>query len=267
MITRHALSVINVAVRMGFKRSFANKEFILGSFITYTLLMVIYTYAIRMFPEARVADFGFTHQQMIWYLATAELFAFLGSGWSYKELQNDVASGHLLPSLVRPSSFMLVRGGIWFGESLVRIFFLFPFYIALMSFLADGFIMRWGDVVTVILAMPLAIFMMNCAAYAVGLSCLWIMQSEPAYWLWEKSMFLLGAMLWPLAFYPDWLQILCWLTPFPSLLAIGGKAALMPDWQTNLLAAGHQILWAGIFLFFMRWLDRKTLSRIQSGEV
>lgn len=267
MISRAALSIIGTSLVMGYKRSMASKAFVVGSFITFTVLMVVYLSIIKMIPLAKVEALGFTHLQMIWYLATAEMMVFMGSAWAFKDLQNDFVNENVHTSLIRPSSFMLVRVGMWVGESLTRALFLVPYYMILIYCLSGGFPMRAIDVLLLFLSLPLAMFMLNCASYIIGSSCLWLIQSEPAYWLWEKSVFLLGCMLWPMAFYPVWLKIICWLTPFPGILAIGAQSALGDTSLTRLAAFGHQALWGVLFFFIMRWFDGKILRRIQAGGV
>lgn len=263
---RTTLALLALSVRMGFRRSLANKALIFGSFVTYTVLMIIYSGVIRMFPEAQVEAYGFTYQKLIWYLATGELMVFLGSSWAYRELQDDVQEGRMDAAMIRPLSPLFLRCGIWYGEGLTRFLFLLPFYLLLMSFLAGGFVFDFWSVLHIALAIPLSLFMVTCAIYAVGLSCLWLSQAEPVAWLWEKSVFLLGAMLWPLALYPDWLQVLAWLTPFPALVAVAAQAALAPSWLTVAASFAHQLFWAVLFGFFLLWFDKKALRRLQEGE-
>lgn len=266
-MTRQTLSLLLTCVVMGFKRSMASKSFILGSFITYTVLMIVYVSIIKMIPLERIEAFGLTHLKMIWYLATAEMIVFSGSGWAFKELQNDFANENIHTSLIRPSSFMLVRVGIWFGESVTRITCLFPFYLLLMTAMSGAFIMRALDVALLFAALPFSMLMVNCAAYLIGASCLWLLQSEPVYWLWEKCVFLLGCMLWPMAVYPAWLKAVCWMTPFPGILSVGAQSALGDTGVLRIVAFGHQLLWGVAFIFLMRWFDRKILRRIQTGGV
>ncbi len=55
-----------------------------------------------------------------------------------------------------------------------------------------------GLLVSAGLASPL----LSASFFMLGASCLWVRQAEPVFWIWQKSMFLLGGLLWPLALYP-----------------------------------------------------------------
>jgi ABC-2 type transport system permease protein len=60
---------------------------------------------------------------------------------------------------------------------------------------------------------------------AIGVTGFWLGDVVPAYWIWQKLVFVMGGMLLPLQFYPDVFVRVAMFTPFPALLA--GPASLM----------------------------------------
>ncbi|HBM91269.1 MAG TPA: hypothetical protein DD400_05295 [Rhodospirillaceae bacterium] len=252
--------------RMGFKNVLADKILIAGSFLIYAMIVILYGGLIKLIPDADLAVYGFSHAQMIWYIGTTEFILFTSSSWSFKEVQGDFTSGEAHLRILRPASYAFVRFSFWSGESLARVVILFPLYFILIGWFSGEFVLSWIGFLGLLLSMPLAALMMNCGAYIIGASCLWFVQSEPAAWIWQKSIFLLGAMLWPLVFYPVWAQNIVWMLPFHGILAHGGNWALDLPMQTYVFGFINQIIWAVLSLWGLRRFDRLVLRRVQSGE-
>jgi ABC-type uncharacterized transport system permease subunit len=108
--------------------------------------------------------------------------------------------------------------------------------------------------------------LLTASYFMLGASCMWLRQAEPAFWIWQKSMFLLGGLLWPLALYPSAVRHLAWLTPFPALLAVSAQWSLPGGgWW---LAAGvlHQVFWGAAIVFAMARVNRALMRAIQEGK-
>ncbi len=261
--TRHSLNVIAACAKMGFKQALAQPVLILGSFLTYATIMLLYAGIIRLIPEADLARFGFRHDEMIWYLGITEYVLFATPSWCFKELQNEITSGQIHLAILRPVSAAFMQMSVWAGEGAARALVLFPPFLALMFLLGGGFVLSPGHVAGLIFSIPLSIVLSVCGWFLVGASCLWFIQSEPAFWVWQKSIFLLGAMMWPMAFYPLWLQVLCWITPFPAMLAIAGRWTLEADAWVYVVAFAHQIFWTVAMIGLVSLFERKVLRHIQ----
>lgn len=260
----HKAAVFNQCARMGFKNILADKILLLGSSLVYCALMLLYAGVIRLIPSDTLAPFGYTHEQMIWYIGTAEYIVFSGTEWWFKELQNDINTSQIHLSLLRPVSNTLLRVATWFGEGMARSIMLFPVYFLIMIVLTEGNTPSVSAILGIVASLPLATVMLACGAYLVGGSCLWFIQSEPAFWIWQKAIFLLGAMMWPMSFYPEWAQIAMWFTPFPGILANGANWVLDNGPASYALSAMHQTLWAVAFAFLLKRFDAKILRHMQT---
>jgi len=263
MKTRHLFTVIGACAKIGFREVLADKVGLMATIMIYVGVVTIFGGVVNLVSPTDLVPFALTRAQMIWYLGTTEYILFVYASWAYKELQNEFQSGQIYLSLVRPFPDSIVRISTWSGGALARFLALLPAYMLIMYILSGSIEMNLAHFLGFLLCVPLAVLMMLCTVYAVGASCLWFIQSEPAWWICQKCMFLLGAILWPFAFYPVWLKTLAWATPFPSMLAITGQWALNGDLLSYALAFGHQVLWAVLFLFGMRRFDRHMLRHIQ----
>lgn len=261
----HAFRVTCSGFLIGVHQAFAEKIHFIGVVAVYSAIMVIFSGLIRMIPDADLIPFDLSHNQMVWYLGTTEFVLFTCSSWGMKEVQNDFMTGQSELGLLRPFPDSFLRIALWAGQALARTLLLFPAYLAIMYGLGGAIPMNFTHFVGLLLSMPAASFMMLCATYMIGASCLWFVQAEPAMWIWQKALFLFGAMIWPVIFYPVWMQALVWFTPFPGILMLAGNWTLDMSPLSYLLGFLHQLVWCSAFYRAVVWLDRRVLAKIQSG--
>jgi len=263
---RHSFSVLSFALKIGFNQVFAEKIVLLTSFLVYAVIMLLYGGIIKMIPPEDIASFGFSSSQMIWYMGTTELILFTCVSWSFKDIQHEIKSEGIGMSLLRPFSSSLLRVAIWSGEGLARFVLYFPLYIIFMTIFAGIFPMNFGNIIGVLCSLPIGLFILLCGTYMVGASCLWLGQSEISFFIWQKMIFLFGAMMWPIAFYPDWLKPVIWASPFPAMLAAAGNWTLNYNLYERFFIVVHQIIWGLLFLIILLWYDKKVLQRLQKGK-
>ena len=107
-----------------------------------------------------------------------------------------------------------------------------------------------------------AVTLIHCSYLMCGVACLWVGEGRPVFFLYQKLIFLLGGLLWPLAFYPGWLQTVAWFTPFPAMIAVpGGFALELTFGQLGLHMAG-QYGWLALFLGLCALTERAMRRRI-----
>lgn len=266
MNVRHVYNVLSKAGSLGFQQVFADKILLLGGFLIYSVIMILYGGVINMIPPEDIAPYGLTNANMIWYLATTELVLFCSVNWVYKDVQQDINSEKIHLSLIKPFPSALIQVAIWYGEACARLVIYFPAYFVFMTLYAGGFTMPLDHVIGLLFSFPIGAFLLMAGSYMVGASCLWVIQSEVSFFIWQKLVFLLGAMMWPLIVYPDWAQTLAWLSPFPAVLAASGSWVLNETIWMRLGIAAHQVLWGVLFFVLLLWYDKRVLQKIQKGE-
>ena len=265
MRVAHALGVFKIGLLNGFKQTMAEKIIFLGSFLVYATIMLLYAGIIKLIPDGDLVKHGFTHAQMIWYLGITEYMLFTCTSWGFKEVQNEFWDGRSDFALLRPFPASLTRVAIWSGESLARALVLIVPSLAVLTALTGTVELSPLGLLGVIASMPMSILMMLCAAYMIGASCLWFVQAEPAFWIWQKSIFLLGPMVWPMAFYPLWLKGVMWASPFPGILRQAGQWAIGHSLAEIAFGFAHQLIWCALLFLIMRRFDSVVLRRVQTG--
>jgi ABC-2 type transport system permease protein len=262
----HGLSVFAAAARLGFKHALNEWLLLLGAFLIYATIILAYAGVFRAIAPADLAIHGLSAAHLIWYVGLTEFVLFCTSTFLFREFQNEIRSGQIDLFLVRPCPVWIVKLGEGCGQYLARLLTLSVPCVALAGFTAGEAGPDAGAILGLLLSAQLSSVLLVGSFFMVGASCLWVRQSEPIFWIWQKSMFVLGGLLWPLSFYPPALRYFAWLTPFPAMIA--SPAQWGQTGEAWLLAAGclDQIFWAVTMLFALSRVDRAVLRAIQRGE-
>lgn len=192
----------------------------------------------------------------VWYVALTE-WVVLAMPLLSVEIEEDVRRGDIAYRIARPVSYLWTKVAEGLGNGLVR--------LAMIG--GCGGVAAWLLTGTppprgVLLSLPLAtlsFFLLVLWQAALGLTAFWIGDTQPLFWVWQKLLFLLGGLLFPLDVYPEWLQRAAYFTPFAPLLHGWARLALDPDpalaAETGLLLAG----WGVALVVFLAWLYRRAL--------
>ncbi len=260
---RHRISVFIVAARLGLKNLLAEPLALLGGFMIYAVLIIAYGSVFKAISADELQGYHLTTTQLVWYLGVTEFVLFCGSSSHFRELQNDIQNDAIYMALLRPSPMWVVRLGDWAGQYLGRFLVLSLPSFGLIWCVAGGATPPAITFIRMLSALPVAGMILLISYFIVGASSLWLKQAEPLFWIWQKCLFLLGALLWPLVLYPDLLRHLIWLTPFPAVLATPASFLLARENSDLLLTVIHQLVWLLIGLCGVAVLNRALLSRIQ----
>jgi ABC-2 type transport system permease protein len=181
-------------------------------------------------------------EQMVWYLAASE-WILLSTPARHLEIQDEVRRGDIAYQLPRPIAFTRATLAQCSGALLVRAPALgvAAFGCALLftgeapSLRALAWLVPFGLLASWVLAV---------LYLAAGLISFWLTDATPLYWVLSKLLFILGGLMLPLELYPEWLQSIARVTPFPYLLAGPAGFLLGATGPSALTLAGHLIFWA-----------------------
>ena len=180
--------------------------------------------------------------------------------WGWWEVALRVRSGDVATDLQRPVDFQ----ALWLAQDVGRAAYhaLFrgvpPFLVGALVF--DVLVPR--DVVTW-LAFVVSVFLAVCASFGfrflVNLAAFWLLDYRGVGVLAMVASTFFSGMIIPLAFFPDWLEVLAWALPFAAMIqapvevflghvegaTLVGLLALQAAWALLLLAAGRAVFAAG----------------------
>ena len=243
--------------RTQLRNSFAYPMDILGRSIIIVLFMWIFMNLWRVTYGAMGtrAIAGLTLQDTMWDLLMAEA-VMLSKQDPSQTISEQVKDGSVIYLLNKPFNFILYQAAAGLGDSV----------LAFCGNILMGGTMVWllvgpppGVVgwVFAALAVAMAWLLDFCFAALIGLSAFVVEDSQAFRWIYQKFLLVLGGLLLPLDFFPQWLQQISLTLPFAWI--IFGPARLFVD--PSLSRLGDVLLQQGIWLLalsgivwlFYRW--------------
>jgi ABC-2 type transport system permease protein len=227
---------------------------LLGGVVQAVALFAVWRALLGGADPAAVA--GFTWAQMKGYLLVSFAANALLSGYTDLLLAGRVLSGMVALDLTRPLDFQLAR----FAEALG---YLWVELVAVVT-VGTGLLLAFGGI-------PLptgpqaALFVVSLAAvvplkfgivYLTGVACFWTQNYQGLSWARIAVSTILSGSLVPIALYPQWLQTVAQISPFPGIVSSpaliflgrvrGPEAATLVGWQvawTVALWVGGRLAW------------------------
>jgi viologen exporter family transport system permease protein len=246
-----------------FRRELVESHAWLGRMGFYGVILLIFSRLWQVvFAEHAVA--GHDPVEFVWYLALTE-WVVLSMPPVFLDIEADVRNGDIVHRLSRPMSYLGARLAEAGGALALRLVTM-AFAGLLLARVLSGGVPDAGA--RLLWALPLGVLasvVQLLFVAGVGLSALWIHDSSPVYWVWQKAGFLLGGLLLPLEIYPDWLRELAYCTPFAPLLHGVGRVALQGDAGTALRVGGLLALWGLVAALGLAWLYRRGLRALDVG--
>jgi len=231
--------------RMGFATATAyRKEYMLRS-VFLVLILYVFTVlwrAVYSTTGTAVIE-GFSLRDMVWYLVITESIVFSRPRLASR-IDEEVKSGTLAYTLVRPYSYMLFHYAHTLGESAAR---------GLMSFLVGGaavttivgpppFALANAGVFVVALWLGATIdFLMT---FSVGLLAFWVEETSPFVLIHDRLLMLLGGMMLPLEIFPPLLRSIAGWLPMSMVLYAPAR----------LLVGGGDLLPGRVFVIQAAWV-------------
>ena len=238
---------LRCACWLGIRQSLSEPLVLLGMMAVYWAFLLALAQVLLAIPAADLAALHLTYPQLVWYLIVTEIAVCFGS-FDPIQMQTEIESGAIEIMLLRPAPFWQVKLADWYGQALVRLAGLGVFSTGMGVYLTGGWIWSAWDLLYAVASLAVAGLMLLCGNFMSGCATIRIGQTLPLYWLWEKLLFLLGGLYWPLLFFPAWYRHLAWLTPFPTMMAGPANAALAPPTATLFLQMADQLAWLAMLL-------------------
>jgi ABC-2 type transport system permease protein len=162
---------------------------------------------------------------LVWYLGATE-WILLSPPMVHVVIEGDVRRGDVAYQLQRPYSYLGAIAAQGIGATAVRA----PVTATAVVLCGFVFTGRLPDAQAFVYLVPFGIAGMGVVylLYVLtGLTAFWIDDVSPVFWVGQKLLFVLGGLMMPLTIYPEWIQRLAALTPFPFILA--GPASFLLD--------------------------------------
>jgi ABC-2 type transport system permease protein len=203
---------------------------------------------------------GLTLSQTLWYLMMTESIQMSKSRMS-RSISEAVKDGSIAYLLNKPYNFLLYQFSIGLADSLSRFGFNLLFGGALMGLLVSpppdprG----WPMVLVCVL---LALALDFCIQALIGLAA-FVSEDVSAFdWIVQKLIFIIGGMLIPIDFFPDWLQRIAAVLPFSYAMYGPARLFVEPTLERFLGVLLGQVVWLGILGLILATAYQRGMRRL-----
>lgn len=250
---RKYLAVFNLS----FQHTLKNYKALIGLSIFLITCLVIFAHLWKL-AAAKTGVSLYTPTELLWYIAFNE-WVLISIPDIQENIEEDLRTGRLAYLLPRPISYL----GATFAEAIgtltanllflgVATFLFTSWQTGLLPFHPTGLCLM--ILFGFLAGLVAVIFQM-----LVGLSAFWLHEVTPFFWIWEKLLFMLGGLMLPLALYPQWMQTLAHLTPFPAILGERSALAIEANFHNIVSLTGSLMAWGFVGLISVMLVYRKGL--------
>ena len=182
---------------------------------------------------------GYSGRQLTWYLYWSEAAVTALNPRQIETTGDDIASGAVAVDLLRPASVVGLRIVTELGRSLPRLGGCLVIG-SILAFAIGGPPVSWSALALSLPSLVLALACNLTAQHACAGAAFWIRDARSTWFLYQKLVFLLGAMLMPVQILPSWLQAVARHLPFLAMAYAPARLAA-GYWEPGLVA--QQLMW------------------------
>jgi ABC-2 type transport system permease protein len=226
------------------------------------LVVILFVFS-RLWDRVFAAETlgGRTQGELLWYIAVTEWIV-LSFPYIHVEMENDLRSGDLVARLSQPVSYVGARLAEAAGGAVVRLGLFGLVAASVAAVFTGGLPASPGGL---LLAVPLGLMATALALLtvgAIGMCAVWLHDTSPVFWIWQKLAFMFGGLLLPLDVYPGWLQRVAAWTPFAAMINGPGRMALGFEPLVAARLACELTAWLLVGAVGLRWLSARALRAI-----
>jgi ABC-2 type transport system permease protein len=218
---------------------------LLGTVVQAVAMLAVWQALLSEASPSRLA--GFTWHEMKGYLLVAFAANALVSGYTDLLLAGRVLSGMVALDLTKPVDFQLARWAETLGFLGVELLAVGSIGVMMISVVAPVPLPTGWQGLLFVASLCAVVPLKFGIVYLTGVACFWTQNYQGVSWARAGIAGVLSGSLVPVELYPAWLQSLCQMSPFPSMVStpalifVGrvrdGEAALLFCWQVVWIAA------------------------------
>ncbi len=240
--------------------SFAYPGDLLSRSVTIIIFMWVFAQLWRVTYQSvgREVISGLTYQETLWYLMLAETIV-LSKPRLSTTIAEAVKDGSVVYLLNKPYNFLLYQISIGLGDSVMQMVFNALTGGAIVWLLVGPPPALWGW--PLVLVAVIAAWLIDfCIAAIIGLAAFVTEEVSAFEWIYQKIMFILGGLLIPLDFYPDWLRTIALSLPFAYTIYGPARLFVDPSLTRFAMLLVGQVAWLVVLGGLLTFLYRKGVT-------
>jgi ABC-2 type transport system permease protein len=232
---------------------------LVGHGLTITIYLWVFIFLWRTtYRVVGVSDgtiSGMTLNQTVWYLMLAETLM-LSKPRLSRLISAAVKDGSVAYLLNKPYNFILYHFSMGLGDSLTNMVFNLFAGGTLVWIMQSPPPPAWGWPM-VLVSMILAWMIDFCFAALIGLAAFVVEEVAAFDWIYQKLLFILGGMLMPLDFFPDWLRSISLATPFAYTTYGPARLFVEPGIERFAFLLLGQVIWLAVLGILVTMVYRR----------
>lgn len=259
------LSAAYAFFSLGLARAMAERASLAARLIFFVLLLSVFWSIWSATPLGEL-NTGVTAAQIIWYFMINECIA-LAPGATVHAVERDIQSGNIAGGLSRPLPYGVASAAEWLGGALFRALVLAAVGIPYLTFLTGEIAIPLEAVLPLALAVAISCVLIVLTHLQLGYVAAWAGMSIPAYWIWQKFLFLAGGMILPLMLYPSPLRDIAERSPFAAILFAPASLVFDSSPERVVEVLGLQLFWLPVMAGLAVLVDRAATRRFLTKGV
>jgi len=213
-----------------------------GRLFLYMLILLIISQLWQTIESERGNNMPFTIAQVVWYVMITEWIVMSGQR-IYLLFDDDIRTGNIVCFFTRPLSYYMMRHMQGVGASAMNGLIYLGFGVG-AAYLLTGYMPEDLYIFPMIVVLGLMGMLLDQIFQSIcGMMSLWFQESTPFYLIYQKFLFLMGGLLFPLDIYPEWALNIALHTPFAAMLYKPAKLIYEPSVADALSIAMELSLW------------------------
>jgi len=245
--------------KLGFRQALAEPGELLGRALFFVLILGVFSSVWRAVAESGGVA-GRQPAEMLWYLAVTE-WVLMSAPLVQFQMEEDIRRGDVAYEITRPASWLGARLAHGLGALAVRAPVLLVVAFA-AAWSVAGPPARPAGLAVALAIGSIASMVVTLFHVGIGVAAFWLGDVAPAYWIWQKLLFVLGGLMLPLECYPAFIQRAAAFTPFPSLLTAPASFVLGTHFMTPGALAGRLVIWSIAIALGVTWIFGRAVSTV-----
>ncbi len=233
-----AITLTNLQNQLAYVWDAVNRAF----FIVIIMFIFVHLWTAVFNNRASPEIAGLTLANTIWYLLIAEMIE-IGKFRHDRQISEEVNDGSIAYTLIRPYNYLAYHFFNGLGDTVVKMALIFLLGLPIVIYYAGLPTFVWWQLPFVllvgILALLLDFFMMSI----IGLLAFVAEDTDSFRLIYQKLTFILGGLMLPIDFLPEWLQNIAFALPFSLTTYAPAKLFVAFSWEQLSEILLRQLIW------------------------
>lgn len=215
-------------LKIGIQESFEYRSEILIYMLAWSVRFLISIMLfLALFREQNTIG-NYNAQNIVTYFLVIQILTALNFAKTGIQISDDIQSGDFSNFMIKPISYTLYYLILEFSKNIVRFLIALGIFGVILAFYDPDFfqIELLERLPLILISCIFAYCIASLMNMVIGITAFWITNAKRIIFMYFAIMSIFSGMMIPISLFPDWLQKIVFLTPFPYLLHVPAEMIL-----------------------------------------